>query len=146
MHELYQRTLEKIQFLKDNGYNVIEIWTCDIDRQLASGPEMKELFDNYAISEPLEPRDAFFGGPTNATRLLYETQPNEKIQYVDFCSLYPWCNKYGEYPPGHPQIITKNFRPIDQYFGMVKCTVLPPRQLYHPVLPYSTQGKLMFPL
>ena len=107
---------------------------------------MKELFDNYAISEPLEPRDAFFGGPTNATRLLYETQPNEKIQYVDFCSLYPWCNKYGEYPPGHPQIITKNFRPIDQYFGMVKCTVLPPRQLYHPVLPYSTQGKLMFPL
>ena len=93
MHELYQRTLEKIQFLKDNGYNVIEIWTCDIDRQLASDPEMKELFDNYAISEPLDPRDAFFGGPTNTTRLFYETQSNEKIQYADFCSLYPWCNK-----------------------------------------------------
>jgi hypothetical protein len=28
----------------------------------------------------------------------------------------------------------------------VKCSVLPPRALYHPVLPYRTQGKLMFPL
>ena len=107
---------------------------------------MKEFFNNFAISEPLEPRNAFFGGQTNATLLFYETQSNEKIQYVDFCSLYPWCNKYGQYPLGHPQIITENFRPIDQYFGMVKCTVLPPCQLYHPVLPYRNQGKLMFPL
>ena len=28
----------------------------------------------------------------------------------------------------------------------MKCSVLPPRALYHPVLPYRTQGKLMFPL
>ena len=107
---------------------------------------MKEFFNNFAISEPLEPRNVFFGGRTNATLLFYETQSNEKIQYVDFCSLYPWCNKYGQYPLGHPQIITENFRPIDQYFGMVKCTVLPPCQLYHPVLPYRNQGKPMFPL
>ena len=146
MHELHQRTLEKVLFLKDNGYNVIEIWTCDIDRQLAADPDMKRFFDNFEISEPLEPRQAFFGGRTNATRLFYETQSNEKIQYVDFCSLYPWCNKYGEYPLGHPKIITENFRPLNEYFGMVKCSVIPPRRLYHPVLPYRTQGKLMFPL
>ena len=29
---------------------------------------------------------------------------------------------------------------------MVKCSVIPPRRLYHPILPYRTQGKLMFPL
>ena len=28
----------------------------------------------------------------------------------------------------------------------MKCSVLLPRALYHPVLPYRTQGKLMFPL
>ena len=28
----------------------------------------------------------------------------------------------------------------------MKCSVLPPRALYHPVLPYRTQSKLMFPL
>jgi hypothetical protein len=90
MQDLKQRTLEKIQFLKDNGYNVVEIWTCDIERQLATEPEMKGFFDNFEIAEPLEPRHAFLGGRTNATRLFYETQTGGKVRYVDFCSLYPW--------------------------------------------------------
>ena len=90
MQDLKQRTLEKVQFLKDNGYNVVEIWTCDIERQLATELEMKDFFDNFEISEPLEPRHAFFGGRTNAARLFYDIQPEEKIRYVDFCSLYPW--------------------------------------------------------
>ena len=47
---------------------------------------------------------------------------------------------------GHPVIITENFDDISLYFGLIKCTVLPPRGLLHPVLPYRTQGKLMFPL
>ena len=62
------------------------------------------------------------------------------------CGFYLRCNKYGEYPIGHPQIITENFAPLSKYFGLVKCFVLPPRSLYHPVLPYRTQGKLIFPL
>ena len=47
---------------------------------------------------------------------------------------------------GHPEIITENFADISTYFGLIKCTVLPPRGLLHPVLPYRTEGKLMFPL
>jgi hypothetical protein len=47
---------------------------------------------------------------------------------------------------GHPRIITENFEDISTYFGLIKCSVLPPRGLFHPVLPYRTQGKLMFPL
>ncbi len=67
-------------------------------------------------------------------------------RYVDFTSLYPWCNKMTRTVVGHPRIITENFEDISSYFGLVKCTVLPPRGLFHPVLPYRTQGKLMFPL
>ena len=81
--------VEKVQFLKDTGCKVIEIWTCDIERQLAVDPEIKEFFDNFEVSEPLEPRQAFFGGRTNATRLFYDAKQDEKIRYVDFCSLYP---------------------------------------------------------
>jgi hypothetical protein len=77
MQDLRQRTLVEIQFLKDNRYSVVEIWTCDIERQLAIEPEMKDFFENFEISEPLEPRHAFLGGRTNATRLFYETQPRE---------------------------------------------------------------------
>jgi hypothetical protein len=47
---------------------------------------------------------------------------------------------------GLPRIITENFDDISTYFGLIKCTVLPPRGLFHPVLPYRTQGKLMCPL
>ena len=67
-------------------------------------------------------------------------------RYVDFTSLYPWCNKSTQMIVGHPEIITENFRDISTYFGLVKCTVLPPRGLFHPVLPYRASGKLMFPL
>ena len=28
--------------------------------------------------------------------------------------------------------------------GIVRCTVLPPRDLYHPVLPYRCKGRLLF--
>ena len=90
MHDLRQSMLEKTHYLRENGYNIIEIWTCDIQHELAKYSEMKEFFDNFEISEPLEPRQAFFGGRTNATRLYHEARDDEKIRYVDFCSLYPW--------------------------------------------------------
>lgn len=47
---------------------------------------------------------------------------------------------------GHPTIITNDFQDISNYFGLAKIKVLPPRKLYHPVLPYRSKGKLKFPL
>lgn len=48
---------------------------------------------------------------------------------------------------GHPQIITQ---PADQnihsYFGLALVDILPPTDLYHPVLPVRAGGKLTFPL
>ena len=70
--------------------------------------------------------------------------------YLDVCSLYPYACKYGEFPLGHAEQITENFIPIGKgvrpYFGLVLCKVLPPRGLYHPVLPYKCGGRLTFPL
>ncbi len=71
---------------------------------------------------------------------------NEEIKYVDFTSLYPYVNKYMEYPVGHPEIILNNFAPLDTYFGIVKLDIVPPRGLYHPVLPYRSNEKLKLPL
>ncbi|GBO04464.1 hypothetical protein AVEN_59361-1 [Araneus ventricosus] len=69
-----------------------------------------------------------------------------KEKYIDFTSLYPYVNKYSPYPVGHPEIITRNFSDFSQYFGIAKCSILHPRGLYHPVLPYRSHGKLTFPL
>jgi hypothetical protein len=63
-------------------------------------------------------------------------------------SLYPWTMVARPMPVGHPEVIISNFKELDDYFGLVKCTVLPPRHLYVPVLPMHVGKvkKLMFPL
>ena len=68
--------------------------------------------------------------------------------------MYPFVNKYREYPVGHPDIITENFKEMsadqkedDRYFGKIKGEFLPPDNLIHPVLPWrSPGGKLCFTL
>ena len=60
---IYTRLLvEKVKYLEDRGYIVVQIWECDIKRELERDEEMRCYFDNYEIVDPLEPRDAFFGG------------------------------------------------------------------------------------
>ncbi|XP_033111239.1 uncharacterized protein LOC117112281 [Anneissia japonica] len=152
MSDTYLKTLQKSEFLKENfpEFEYVEIWEHEwkeIKRSLTP-IEKQEVLDVPFIHPTINPRDAFFGGRTNAARLFYEVNSNEEIHYIDFTSLYPYCNKYGTYPVGHPEILaSKNMSTdINDYFGLVKCTVDPPKNLLHPVLPYRNSGKLMFPL
>ena len=54
--------------------------------------------------------------------------------------------KVKKYPIGHPTRITENFKSIDEYFGIIKLKILPPRRLLIPVLPDRTTGQLVFSL
>ena len=147
MHDLHQATVEKATYLKGLGYDLVELWECQMRCEMEQDSEMKQYFAQHEAVEPLKPRDAFYGGRTNAAKLYHQCGEDEQIKYVDFTSLYPWCNKMTRTVTGHPRIITENFEEdLSVYFGLIKCTVLPPRGLFHPVLPYRTQGKLMFPL
>jgi len=94
----------------------------------------------------LDPRESFYGGRVNAVKLYHQSGSDEQIHYCDYTSLYPWANKYTKYPLQHPEIITENFKPIHEYFGIAKVTIEPPGDLYHPVLPVKCRGKLLFPL
>ena len=60
MHDLHLATVEKVKYLE--GYVVVQVWECDIKRELERDEEMKRYFNNYKVVDPLEPRDAFFGG------------------------------------------------------------------------------------
>jgi hypothetical protein len=97
------------------------------------------------LAKPLDPRDAFFGGRTECFKLWSDRGP---ILYHDVTSLYPWVNCTMRYPLGHPEIILSNFKDISEYFGIIKCTVVAPRDLYIPVLPMHAgpTKKLLFPL
>jgi hypothetical protein len=145
MNELRQRTLLQTEILRKKGYTVIEKWECDFKADMAQNANLTEFYEGYKIHESLQPRDSFFGGRTNATRLFYESNDNEQIRYVDFTSLYPYVCKYGIFPVGHPEISFGNDIPND-VFGILKCKILPPQDLIHPVLPYRTRNKLTFPL
>ena len=145
MDDVFHRTQKKITSLKTD-YRVVEMWECDFDRMLKEQEAVNTYVKSLNWREPLDPRNAFFGGRTNAICLNYEAKEREKIKYIDVCSLYPWVNKYGSYPVGHPEIITENFKPWHTYDGFIYCRVLPPRGLYHPVLPYRSKNKLLFPL
>ena len=106
-----------------------------------------DFIKHCVLVGPLKPRDAFFGGRTNGIRLKYDVKEGEDIKYYDFCSLYPFIIKYGKFPIHHPEIITDNFEDISKYYGLIKCKVLPPSDLYMPVLPTRlTNNKLVFAL
>jgi hypothetical protein len=94
----------------------------------------------------LEAKRAFFGGRVDGNRLFYQAGADETIEYADFTSLYPTVQKYDRFPVGHPEIITSGFASIESYFGLVKCKILPPRQLALPTLPQKLHGKLSFHL
>lgn len=145
MSELHERTLERRRYLEEMGIKVVHIWECEFKKQLKENTEIAAYVKELSFEqEPMNPRDAFLGGRVNATRLLVNAQQAEKIKYVDFTSLYPYINKYGTYPIGHPTIITQDFDDIQNYFGLINCVILPPRGLYHPVLPFKGNGKLLF--
>ena len=147
MQDLYDVTQDKVQKLTKQGYNVIQMWGCQWEHLLKTQPEIDSFVRELDFIEPLQPREAFCGGRTNAIKLYHHITPGQKMHYIDVTSLYPWVNKKSTYPKGHPTIY---FQPghtnIHQYFGLIQCKVLPPRELYHPVLPYRHDDKLLFPL
>ena len=80
MEQLYQDTQKKVKYLKDQGFEVIEKWGCAFKEEMKHDEEMKQFMKDRGFVDPLQPRDAFFGGRTNAAKLLHECQGDEKIK------------------------------------------------------------------
>ena len=81
MQDLREDTMRKVHDLTSQGYRVVELWECELDKKLMEDEEMKRYFDEYEIVDPLNPRDAFYGGRTNATKLFYKCEGDEEIRY-----------------------------------------------------------------
>ncbi|XP_023312242.1 uncharacterized protein LOC108915368 [Anoplophora glabripennis] len=146
----YETTIAKTSRLRGLGYEVVEMWECEFRRNLQKNDEVRNYSENHPLVTltPLNPRDAFYGGRTGNTVEYYKCGPGEKIKYVDVCSLYPWVCKYGKFPIGHPKVYVGEECPTDLSIidGVIKCKILPPQNLYHPVLPTKMNNKLLFVL
>ncbi len=165
MAQRYRETVVKEQRLRRAGYIVLNKWSCVFHREKKQ-EGIQEFINSLEIQDPIDIRDSYFGGRTNALVLHKVFTDGEKGYYVDFTSLYPDILKYKRFPIGHPQRIIKNFapcylKPCDgdcmydvceghhwalPYFGIMKATFRPPSDLLHPILPLKCNGKLKFPL
>lgn len=145
---LKKRTEKKINRIKNiyPNYELIEMYEHDWDKLCRESADIIDWLKDYKFNDSLNPRASLYGGRTNALVLFHECKKNEKIFYYDFCSLYPAVMKYGVYPLGHPKIISENFDYNKKYFGIIKCKILPPQDLYLPVLPLNINNKLLFTL
>ena len=147
MQDVYEKTQAKIATILEKGYNVIEMWECKWSKLKQTNPDVQTYVDSLQFVEPLNLRNAFCGGRTNAIKLYHRMTPDQKIHYIDYTSLYPWVNKTCLYPRGHAVFISQlGHTVIRGYLGILQCRVLPPHGLYHPVLLHRHGGKLTFPL
>lgn len=146
----------KRNHLLKRGFNIIEETDCNfmkkrkIDNYLHK--YIQSRIEHYKLLEKhggVNIRESFFGGRTNNIKFHCDilNNPDKKILYYDFRSLYPFVLKYKYFPLGHPEVINENFKNVNDYFGFMKCIVLPPKHLRYPVLPYRLKNKkLVFPL
>jgi len=107
MQDVYETTQQKMKELRALGYHVVEMWGCDWKRLKASSPEIQTFVDSLQFIDPLERRDAFCGGRTNAIKLYYRVTPDQKIHYIDVTSLYPWVNKTCVCLKDHPRFLSQ---------------------------------------
>ena len=165
MAQRHRETMLKEKRLTDNGYIVLSKWSCDFMNDKKNEHVLCYL-KSVQIQEPINIRDCYFGGRTNALVLHKKFENGEKGHYVDFTSLYPDILKYRRFPVSHPVRIIKDFKPVYAkecdgkcfyakcngrhwalpYFGIIKATFYASKNILHPVLPLKCNGKLKFPL
>lgn len=145
--DLYEKTMVRNLDITNAGYDLIQIWEHEYDKMLTNDDLLKQCVNELGLIEPLKPKDCLYGGRTESFILYKDTAENEKIRYIDVNSLYPYVQRSKIFPEGHPEILLNpEINDISNWFGLIKCRVLPPQNLWIPVLPIKARGKLMFAL
>lgn len=101
-----EKTEKKLAKIRAAGFYLIVKRECEFRGEFKEHAEIDICLSDTPLiaNEPLNPRNAFVGGRTNATKLYYKCKSGEKIKYVDICSLYPKINKYYKVHVGHANI------------------------------------------
>ena len=154
MGDLYDLTQYRKNVLKENGYEVVEIWEKDFKKEMKT----QQFIDWFKDGERtyyggLDLRKGLLGGRTEVFQCY---KKDSSIKYFDIVSLYPYimCNKF--FPVGNPVILNykhkkkgKTLKDLiinDEVFGLAMIKILPPKNLLHPVLPVKINDKLIFTL
>ncbi len=149
----YQEVYEVTEAIKyqweSKGARVIR--KCELENPALSRYEQK-CYEMHPMS------NYFYGGRTEVFQLYYSARASkdQKLQYHDVCSLYPYVCAFKELPNGIPQFILgmhidseRLFHPNPQikYWGYIHCRILPNPDCLIGFLPSRhPSGRLQFTL
>ena len=152
-NECYLQNNQYENELRKKGYNVISIWEHEWIKIKETPTFLKWYEKNvFEIEEnlPLDPREAYKGGVSE----LYKFSVKNEIQMVDFVSQYPTSLlgiSYSPYtdekiewflPTGCSRRVKPDLFQLSEKLAIIKCKILPPRQLYAPFLGYKASSLL----
>lgn len=126
-----EKTMDRDKAIIAAVYDLVVMCECDFTRYLKTNPDaqLKIQYHPMLAIEPLNPRDAFYGGRTDVNTKYFKADENTKMFYYDICSLYPFVNKMSKTITGHPLVHVGDdcmklaWQDLD---GLMKATVLPP--------------------
>ena len=107
--EMFARTQDRVRYLELQGFTVVTMWQCELVEARKRNPDMDAFMRSVPLVEPLNVRDAFFGGRTDVLCMHRCAQEDEEINYADVCSLYPFICSTGR---SHCLIFTHFFRRV----------------------------------
>ena len=81
----WRDTQLKEKRLKEKGYVVLSKWSCEFAEEKQK-PKVRDFLNTVNIQDPINLRDCYFGGRTNALVLHKKFADEEKGKYVDFTS------------------------------------------------------------
>ncbi len=162
MASILAKTQDKESKLKKEGFKVVSMWGCEWAEMKKDIP--RNIWEYQ--DDTIDYREAIQGGRTEVFQSYAESTDDMLIRYSDYVSLYPsvMSGKFvpitkekeesaARYPVGHPvemkrpdQNEVEKGLLLDKYYGFVKCTILPPRDLKIPLLGKTLDGKLKFGL
>ena len=139
------RSQRKEEYLRKWGFDVSRVSECQIPislrKKIWSSPEREKLVPGQAI----------YGGRSEIfNKFLFHTD-SYNLCYSDVQSLYPYVLRTRAFPVGPLEIIRPE---VDHYytfdinalFGLVFCRILPPQNLFVPLLPFRVRKKTVFAL
>ena len=110
--ELNLEWRDKRDYLIQQGYKVVYIWSCEWAAMLENDPALKQFVDGMEIGERVVPRKSFRGGRTENFVSYHLCEEGEECHYKDITSLYPFVLKYKGFYTFFTVIFNVNIPPF----------------------------------
>ena len=88
MQSLFEKTMNRIAYIKQKGYNVHVMWEHEFDAKLKDKEYKKYIESIFPHCDPIDPREGLYGGRCNAIELSHDIdlKDEKEIKYIDICS------------------------------------------------------------